>query len=101
MTEKVYAFLKTVPRGKVATYGQIAGFLGNRYLARVVGNILHKNPDPQNIPCHRVVNSKGQLSDAYAFGGREAQRKRLEQEGILLDEDGTVNLEKYGMEFRG
>ena len=101
MTEKVYAFLKTVPRGKVATYGQIAGFLGNRHLARVVGNILHKNPDPQNIPCHRVVNSKGQLSDAYAFGGREAQRKRLEQEGILLDEDGTVNLEKYGMEVRG
>ncbi len=97
MTVKVYEFLKTVPRGKVVTYGQIACFLGNKHLARVVGNILHRNPDPENIPCHRVVNSKGELSSAYAFGGREAQRARLEQEGVRFEPDGTVDLEKYGI----
>ena len=97
MTEKVYRFLKTIPKGNVVTYGQIARALGNPYAARAVGNILHNNPDPATIPCHRVVNRKGELSAAYAFGGREAQRKRLEEEGIVLEADGTVDLEKYGM----
>ena len=97
MRDKVYDFLKTVPEGKVTTYGQIAAFLGNKHLARVVGNILHQNPNPANIPCHRVVNQKGQLSSAYAFGGAKAQRIRLEQEGIVFEKDGTVNLVKYGI----
>ena len=97
MTEKVYDFLKTIPQGNVTTYGRIAAFLGNKHLARAVGNILHKNPDPINIPCHRVVNQKGQLSSAYAFGGAKAQRIRLEQEGIVFEKDGTVNLVKYGI----
>ena len=97
MTEKVYEFLKTVPKGKVVTYGQIACFLGNKHLSRAVGNILHRNPDPENIPCHRVVNGKGELSRAYAFGGGETQRARLEQEGVRFESDGTVDLEKYGI----
>ncbi|MBQ2830743.1 MAG: MGMT family protein [Oscillospiraceae bacterium] len=97
MREKVYAYLKTVPEGRVVTYGQIASALGNKNLARAVGNILHQNPDPQNIPCHRVVNRKGELSDAYAFGGREAQRARLEEEGIVFRGNGTVDIGKYGM----
>ena len=97
INEKVYEFIKTIPKGKVATYGQVAEHLGNKYLARAVGNTLHKNSDPANIPCHRVVNSKGELSKAYAFGGREAQRSRLEQEGIVFESDGTVDLEKYGI----
>ena len=97
MTERVYEFLKTIPAGKVVTYGQIACYLGNRNLSRAVGNILHKNPDPATIPCHRVVNRRGELAEAYAFGGREAQRKRLEQEGIIFEPDGRVDLEKYGI----
>lgn len=97
MKTKVYDFLKTIPKGKVATYGQIASFLGNKNLSRVVGNILHNNPDPENIPCHRVVNRKGELSNAYAFGGSTAQRKLLEQEGITFEADGTINLDKYGI----
>lgn len=95
MTEKVYEYLKIVPEGKVVTYGQIACYLGNKHLARVVGNILHKNPDPKSIPCHRVVNSKGELSKAYAFGGLEAQRKKLEKEGIIIKQNGTIDLLKY------
>ena len=97
MIAKVYEFLKTIPEGKVATYGQVACFLGNKHLARVVGNILHKNPDPKNIPCHRIVNCKGEVSSAYAFGGADAQRIRLEQEGIVFEKDGRINLKKYGL----
>ena len=97
MTKQVYAILKTVPKGKVVTYGQIAKALGNVHLARAVGNALHRNPDPLQIPCHRVVNRKGEVSEAYAFGGAEAQRKRLEEEGIVFEPDGTVDLKKYGI----
>ncbi len=97
MKTKVYEYLKMIPAGKVVTYGQIASYLGNKHLSRVVGNILHKNPDPINIPCHRVVNCKGQLSSAYAFGGNDAQRKRLEQEGIIFETNGNVDLKKYGV----
>ena len=97
MKDAVYAYLKTIPAGKVVTYGQLAAAVGNPNAARAVGNILHKNPDPANIPCHRVVNRKGEVSEAYAFGGAEAQRKRLEAEGIVFEADGTVDLAKYGV----
>lgn len=97
MKEKVYAFLQTIPKGKVATYGQIAAYLGNKGLSRVVGNILHSNPDPEKFPCHRVVNSKGQVAKKFAFGGGAAQRKLLEQEGILFESNGSIDLEKYGI----
>lgn len=97
MKQKVYAFLKTIPKGKVATYGQIAAHLGNKHLSRVVGNILHQNPDPLNFPCYRVVNSKGCVADNFAFGGGEAQRKLLEQEGIVFEDNGRIDLAKYGL----
>lgn len=97
MKEKVYAYLKTIPKGKVATYGQIAQHLGNKHFARTVGNILHNNPDPSRYPCHRVVSSKGKVAEHYAFGGGAAQRKRLESEGIAFEENGTVDLKKYGV----
>lgn len=100
MDEKVYEFLKHVPKGRVVTYGQIAEALGNKGLARTVGNALHRNPNPEHIPCHRVVNSKGELSKAYAFGGCEAQRKRLEEDGIVFETDGMIDLKKYGFEYK-
>lgn len=93
--EQVYGFLKTVPRGNVVTYGQIALQLGNKGLSRVVGNCLHTNPDPDSIPCHRVVNSRGEVSPSYAFGGAQAQRKRLEEEGIVFTPDGKIDLKQY------
>ena len=97
MKEKVYAYLKTIPKGKVTTYGRIAECLGNKKLARTVGNILHDNPDPSRYPCHRVVNSKGRVAENYAFGGAEAQRKRLENEGVVFQENGTVDLKEFGV----
>lgn len=96
MKYTVYELLKTIPPGKVVTYGQIAAFLGNKRLARAVGNILHNNPDPKIIPCHRVVNSRGRVAENFAFGGAVAQRAQLEKEGIVFASDGTVDLVKYG-----
>ena len=94
MKEKVYDYLKTIPRGKVVTYGQIAEFLGNKKLARVVGNILHANPNKDKYPCYKVVNSKGNLSKNYAFGGIEKQKEYLENEGIVVV-NYKVDLNKY------
>lgn len=95
MKEAVYEFLKTIPEGKVVTYGQIGEYLGSKYLARTVGNILHNNPDPGSIPCHRVVNSKGQVAAHYAFGGARAQREKLEREGVVFEANGRIDLKKY------
>ena len=99
MKKRVYEFVKTIPEGKVVTYGQIAEYLGNKYWARTIGNMLHQNPDPANIPCHRVVNSEGKVADKYAFGGAEMQRKKLEQEGIVFEANGKIDLKKYGMKI--
>ena len=92
MSDKVYEFVRNIPRGKVASYGQIALYLGNRNFARVVGNILHSNPDPEHIPCHRVVNAQGRLSRSYAFGGIEAQQCLLESEGVVFKNNQVVDL---------
>ena len=90
--EKVYEFVKNIPRGKVATYGQIALYFGNRNYARVVGNVLHNNPDPEHIPCHRVVNAQGKLARSYAFGGIDVQRRLLESEGVVFKNEQMVDL---------
>ena len=97
MKEQVYEFVKQIPAGRVATYGQIAERLGNKGLSRAVGNALHRNPDPSKIPCHRVVNAKGEVSESFAFGGAAAQRQLLEQEGIVFEANGKIDLKKYGL----
>lgn len=95
MKEKVYKFLQTIPKGKVVTYGQIAEHLGNKNLCRVVGNILHNNPDPIKYPCYKVVNSEGRLSASFGDGGIDVQKRRLENDGIEVI-DYKVDLKKYG-----
>ncbi len=94
MKEEVLNFLLQIPRGKVVTYKQIAEYLGNVKLARVVGNILHSNPDEQKYPCYKVVNSKGKLSKNFAFGGIEAQKQKLMAENIAI-KNYSVDLKKY------
>ena len=96
-TKRIYEAVKKIPKGKVATYAQVAEMAGNKKMSRAVGNALHKNPDPEHIPCFRVVNSKGELAPAFAFGGEDEQRKRLEEDGVEV-KDGKVDLKKYGME---
>ena len=96
MKEKVYEFLKTIPKGKIATYSQIAEYLGNKNLCRVVGNILHNNPDPIKYPCYKVVNNKGELSKNFGDGGIEIQKQRLLNEGIEVV-NYKVDLKRYKM----
>ena len=93
--EKIYEVVKQIPKGKVATYGDIASYCGNPRLARVVGYALHVNPSPDTIPCYRVVNREGRTSKAFAFGGEDVQRALLEADGIVFDRNGLVSLEKY------
>lgn len=64
-TWRIYEAVKRIPKGHVATYGQVAEMAGNAKMSRAVGNALHKNPDPDNIPCYRVVNAKGKLSGNF------------------------------------
>lgn len=95
-SKRIYEAVKQISYGHVATYAQVAEAAGDRKMARAVGNALHKNPDPENIPCFRVVNSKGELSGEFAFGGIGAQAKLLEAEGVEV-KDGRVDLKKYGV----
>ena len=95
-TRRIYEAVKKIPRGKVATYGQVAEMAGNKKMARAVGNALHKNPDPEKIPCYRVVNAKGELAGEFAFGGEGAQARLLQADGIAVV-DGRVDLKIYGI----
>ena len=92
--QTVYEYLRQIPKGKVVTYGQIAEYLGDKNLARTVGNVLHLNPDGEKYPCYKVVNAKGALSEQYAFGGIESQRDKLEADGIQVD-DKKVDLKRF------
>lgn len=96
-SKRIYEAVRRIPKGKVATYGQVAEMAGDKKMARAVGNALHKNPDPDNIPCFRVVNSKGELAGEFAFGGSEAQAKLLQAEGVEVV-DGKVDLTIYGID---
>ena len=91
----IYDIVRQIPRGKVATYGQIAAMAGNPRLSRVVGYALHVNPDPEGIPCFRVVNREGCVSPAFAFGGENMQIRLLEEEGVAFKSEGYVDLEKH------
>lgn len=93
--QRIYAVVKQIPKGRVATYGQVASLAGNPRWSRVVGYALHVNPEPGGIPCHRVVNRFGETSKAFAFGGEDVQRKLLEEEGVSFTTDGRVDLTVY------
>ena len=90
----IYDIVRRIPRGKVATYGQVAALAGNPRWSRVVGYALHVNPEPGIIPCHRVVNRFGEPSTAFAFGGMNEQILLLGEEGVELT-DGRVDLSTY------
>jgi len=95
--ERIYEIVKSIPCGKVATYGHVALLAGNPRLARVVGYALHNNPNPSEIPCHRVVNREGKVAPGFAFGGEGVQRQLLESEGIVFEEKGKIDLRKYSI----
>lgn len=91
--DKVYELVSKIPKGKVTTYGALSKIVGID--PRVVGFALHANTDPKNIPCHRVINSKGKISAGFAFGGPGKQQEILEKEGINF-KNGKVDLTRFG-----
>lgn len=93
--ERIYEQVKRIPKGRVATYGQIALYAGNPRWARVVGYALHVNLDPDSIPCYRVVNREGRVSEAFAFGGENMQILMLRSDGVDVSDDGIVDIDKY------
>jgi methylated-DNA-protein-cysteine methyltransferase-like protein len=94
--ERVYAVVRRIPRGRVATYGQVAALAGLGGQARQVGYALHALPGEGFAPWHRVVNARGAISLPPGGGGDVTQRLRLEREGVRFDARGRVDLERYG-----
>lgn len=96
-TRRIYDVVRTIPRGRVMSYGRVAFLAGNPRGARAVGFALHRNPEPGVIPCHRVVFSDGRVTEGFAFGGPEVQRALLEDEGVEFLPDGRVDMAKHGI----
>ncbi len=94
LTQRVFLAVEQIPAGKVATYKGIA--LQASTHPRVIGRILHTNPDPDRFPCHRVIKSDGLLASGFAFGGPGRQQLLLEAEGVVFDVTGKVDLKKFG-----
>ena len=95
--DSVFETVARIPEGRVATYGQIALLAGRPGAARAVGNALHTNDDPVRVPCHRVVDACGRPGANYGLGGPVIQRRRLEDEGVVFSENGSVDLTRYGI----
>jgi methylated-DNA-protein-cysteine methyltransferase-like protein len=92
--ERVVRFIRSVPAGKVATYGQIADYAGNPRAAREVAYILHSSSEKEGLPWQRVINSKGSIS-LKRGRGYELQKKMLEDEGVVFDGEDRVDLARF------
>lgn len=92
LPERIYQLVAQIPRGKVATYGQLALLAGSPRASRIVGAALAKAP--AGLPCHRVLYRDGTLCCDEAFGGKEIQRQLLEAEGVAFLPDGRVDLKR-------
>ncbi len=92
--QRVIDIIKNIPQGKVATYGQIAAYAGNRRAARQVAYILHSSSRKEDLPWHRVVNNKGSISLKPGHG-YEIQKKLLKKEGITFKENNCIDLKRF------
>ena len=96
--ESIYDVVRKIPRGRVATYGQIAALAGLSGQARQVGYALHALDEGANLPWHRVINAKGAVSPRSEPGWEHFQRQLLEDEGVVFDERGRVELDRVRWE---
>ena len=93
---RIYAAVRRIPRGRVATYGDVARLAGMPRQARLVGYALHATPEGVRLPWHRVVNAQGRISLGRGVAGGELpQRFRLEREGVVFDPNGRIPLGAY------
>ena len=96
--QEIYAIVAEIPAGTVMTYGQIARSAGNPGWSRLVARAVSETPEELvDIPCHRVINGKGEMSPDYVFGGQHIQRKMLEDEGVIFKANGRVDFKKSGL----
>ena len=95
--KQIYETVAGIEKGTVMTYGQIARSVGNPGWARLVARAVSETPEELDIPCHRVINAKGEMSPDYVFGGQHIQRKMLEDEGVIFKADGRVDFKKSGL----
>lgn len=94
--KRAYDIVRQVPRGRVATYGQVARMMGEPRKARYVGFAMHASPGMKGgVPCHRIVFADGSLATGFAFGGPDEQRRMLEAEGVGFLPDGRIDLRRY------
>ncbi len=93
--DRIYAAVRRIPRGRVATYGQIARLAGMPGHARQVGYALHALPEGSSVPWHRVVNAEGSVSPGSAGDWTIEQLRRLEDEGVEFDAQGRLSLSRY------
>lgn len=91
-SQDVYELVARIPKGRVMTYGQIAALCGSPRSARIVGQVAHWGP--LDLPWQRVVNKRGGLAAGYTTGGREAHRRDLEAEGVVIRDDETVDVDQ-------
>ena len=89
--DKVYEQVRAVPYGRVCTYGDIAELAGYPGMARQVGAAMAGIEPGSDLPAHRIVNAKGTLAPGYAFGGKQVQRRMLEEEGVTFIEKGAAS----------
>ena len=93
---RIYAVVRRIPRGRVATYGQVAKLAGLAGHARQVGYALHALPDSSTVPWQRVVNARGEISLRRSTGPDRLQRMLLEEEDVAFDMRGRLNLKRVG-----
>jgi methylated-DNA-protein-cysteine methyltransferase-like protein len=91
--ERVYEIVRRIPRGRVMTYGQLAEILGEGYTPRTVGFVMHASSD--KTPWHRVMNAQGACSTGKVVLPHDKQQRMLEAEGVIFNERGRCDLEKY------
>ncbi len=100
LSAQVYALVRACPKGRVTTYGWLAGAVGYPRGARMVGWIMSATPANQDIPAHRVINKDGVLTASKAFGAKDRMRSLLEEDGVTFEEDGHVDMKRYGWDPR-
>ena len=93
--ERIYKVVRRIPRGRVATYGQVAELAGLEGHARQAGYAMHALPSNSDVPWHRVINARGEISLRTAGGSENLQKRLLKQEGVRFDRDGRIPLDHF------